>query len=392
MTLLSKTTLGFAAALSAVLAASGCSSGDSGTAESPSAEGTSAAAGTADVSTFQANIEKASEPIDEFTAPGPAIDASAVAGKAVYFVPAQYAVPLFAAVGNSLTAALGEVGVSVQICDGKANPSNIADCMTQAINAQAAAVVTGSIPPDLASVAFQQVQDAGIPLVNALTIPAGPGEPTKVGYITPDFIGFQQTMADYVIANSDAKANVLLLKATDTPATILWADQAIAYYAEACPECKVTALDTSTGQLDKLPSLVSSAMITDPEIGWIHVEFDSLVQPTIQGLQSAPNADKVQLVSMDGTLPVMQLIQSGRDGMAADMGYNLDAFGWYTADQALRMMTGNPSVQNELFPFSRLFTESNTADLTLTAEAQQTGEWFGTADYQTGFRTLWGLN
>ena len=301
MTLLSKTTLGLAAALSAVLAASGCSSGDSESSASATAEATGAAAGSADVSSFQANIEAASQPINEFNAPGPAIDASTVAGKTVYFVPAQYAVPIFAAVGNSLTSALGEAGVNVQVCDGKANPSNIADCMTQAINAQAAAVVTGSIPPDLASVAFQQVQDAGIPLVNALTIPAGPGEPTKVGYITPDFIGFQQTMADYVIANSDAKANVLLLKATDTPATILWADQAPAYYAEACPECKVTVLETSTGQLDKLPSLVSSAMITDSSIDWVHVEFDALVQPTIQGLQSSPNADQVQLVSMDGT-------------------------------------------------------------------------------------------
>jgi len=386
-----KTTLGVAVALSAMLAVTGCSSGDSAT-ESPTASGSAAATGTADVSAAQANIEQASQPINEFTPPGPAIDASSVAGKTVYFVPAQYAVPLFAAVGNSLTSALAEAGVNVQICDGKANPSNIADCMTQAINAQAGAVVTGSIPSELASVAFQQVQDAGIPLVNALTIPAGPGEPTKVGYITPDFIGFQQTMADYVIANSDAKANVLLLKATDTPATILWADQAAAYYAEACPDCKVTTVETSTGQLDKLPSLVSSAMITDSSIDWIHVEFDSLVQPTIQGLQSAPNADSVKLVSMDGTLPVMQLIQEGRDGMAADMGYNLDAFGWYTADQALRMMTGNPSVQNDLFPFSRLFTAENTGDLTLTAEAQGTGEWFGTADYQSGFKTLWGLN
>ena len=36
----------------------------------------------------------------------------------------------------------------------------------------------------------------------------------------------------------------------------------------------------------------------------------------------------------------------------ADMGYNLNAFGWYAADQALRMMTGASSIQMEQFPYT----------------------------------------
>lgn len=337
-------------------------------------------------------VAAASPAIKAFKAPGPAINVKALAGKTVYYVPAQYAVPLFKAIGDSLTQALAAAGVKVQICDAKANPSTTADCFQQAINAKAGAVVVGSLPSDFAPSAFKAVTDAGIPLVNTLTIPAGPGDPKLVGYLTPNFIGFQSINADYVIANSGAAANVLYVEATDTPATKIWAEAgALPEYKKHCPKCKVTVVQTSTGQLAKLPSLISAALIKNPGITWVQAEFDSLVQPIITGLQSSPQGMKTQVVSMDGTLPVLQLVKAKRS-VAADYGYNLNAFGWYTADQALRMMAGSPSNQMEMFPYTRMFLPSNTARLNLTPAAQGTGEWYGSTDYQAGFTHLWGLS
>lgn len=353
---------------------------------------TANAADDANVAAAKAAVAAASPAIKAFTAPGPAIpNVKSLAGKTVYFVPAQYAVPIFKAIGDALTQSLGAAGIKLQICDAKANPSTTADCFQQAINAKAGAVIVGSLPQEFAATAFKAVTDAGIPIVNTLTIPAGPGDPKQVGYITPNFIGFQATNSDYIIANSNGTANVLYVQATDTPATKIWAEAgALAEYKKRCPKCKVTVVQTSTGQLSKLPSLISSALIKNPNITWVQAEFDSLVQPIVTGLQSSPRGSQIKVISMDGTLPVLQLVKAKRN-VVADYGYNLNAFGWYTADQALRMMAGQPSLQMVQFPYTRLFQQANTSRLNLTPAAQGTGEWYGSTDYQAGFKKLWGL-
>lgn len=340
----------------------------------------------------KAQVAKASPAIQAFKAPGPAVpNVKALAGKTVYFVPARGVVPIFAAIAESLKQSLGAAGIKLQVCDAQANPSTTADCFQQAINAKAGAVIVGSLPQEFAPTAFKAVTDAGIPIVNTLTIPAGPGDPKQVGYLTPNFIGFQAINSDYIIANSNGTANVLYVKATDTPATKIWADKgALAEYKARCPKCKVTVVETNTGQLSKLPSLISSALIKNPNITWIQAEFDSLVQPIVTGLQSSPRRSQIKIVSMDGTLPVLQLVKAKR-GVAADYGYNLNAFGWYAADQALRMMAGQPSLQMVQFPYTRLFLPANTSRINLTPQAQNTGEWYGSTDYQAGFKKLWGV-
>ena len=338
-------------------------------------------------------VAAAAPAIQAFKAPGPALtNVKSLAGKTVYYIPATAVVPLFKAIGDSLTQALQSAGVKVQVCDGKSNPASIADCFSQAVAAKAGAIVAGSIPAELAPNAFAAATAAGIPIVNTLTVPAGPGDPKLVGYVTPNFIGFQQVMADYVIANSNGTANVLVLKILDTPATKIWIDAgALPEYKKYCPKCKVTTIGLNTSQLSKLPSLISAALIKDPKINFIHSEADVFVQSVMQGLKSSPVGKNVQVVSMDGALPVLQMVKAGT-AVKADMGYNLNAFGWYAADQALRMMTGAPSNQMVNFPYSRLFQKANTSRLNLTPQAQNTGEWYGSTDYQGGFKKLWGVS
>ena len=385
---------GSVVAASALLLA-GCSSGTTGAtgaSETPSSSASASAAADPAAATAQEQVDQASKAVDEFIAPGPELgDLSSLKGKTVYYVPANYKIPLFHIVGDAMTQAMSTAGVEVKTCDGQASPSSMASCLTQAIDAKADAVVSGSIPDDLASVAFQQVRDAGIPLLYLLTAPAGPGEPEKVGYLTPDNVALQAINADWIIADSGGTANVLVVKVTDTPATTLWMDQgALAEYEKTCPNCKVTVLETNTGQLQKLPSLVSSAMVRDPDIAYVQAEFDVTVQPVVQGLQSAGKADGVKVVSGDGTLAILQMLAEDRS-MAATIGVNLDALGWYGADQVFRMMSGQPSVQNLEFPFRRLFTAENVKELDLTPEGEMSGSWYGNADYKEGFRKLWGV-
>lgn len=346
----------------------------------------------AGVEAAKANVAATRKPVGSFDAPGPAIKGvDKVQDKTVYFVPANYQIPLFQGVKASLEAALGTAGVKVTVCDGKANPEGMASCIQQGVDAKAAAIVTGSIPQEQVSVAFEQAKNAGIPLVNMMTVPAGDGDPTKVAYVTPDFIRLQALAADAVIADSNGTANVLVVKITDTPATKIWIEQgALAEYEKNCPDCKVTTIEANTGSLDKLASLVTSELTKNPNITYVQTEFDFEVQPVVQGIQGASRSD-VKISTHDGVLPVMQMLKNDQF-VFSEVGYNVDALAWYGADQALRMMAGQPSNQMVQFPYQRMFSADNIGELKLTPDAEKSGEWFGSTGYQAGFKKLWGVN
>lgn len=111
---------------------------------------------------------------------------------------------------------------------------------------------------------------------------------------------------------------------------------------------------------------------------------------TVQCLQAA-NATGVKISSHDGTLSVMQMLESGQL-VGSEIGFNADALAWYGADQALRMMSGQPSNQNVQFPYVRMFNADSVGEIDLTPEAEKSGSWYGSTDYQDGFLELWGVS
>ncbi|MBL5972242.1 MAG: sugar ABC transporter substrate-binding protein [Candidatus Leucobacter sulfamidivorax] len=336
-------------------------------------------------------ISQVTKPVDEFVAPGPAVDGSALEGKTVYFIPASLQVPLMGHLAEGVTQALANVGATVQSCDAKANPADAASCVNQAVDAQAAVVVTAGLTPEFAPAAFDALLAAGIPWVQGLTAPAGDLDPAQVGYVTPNIIMLQTWSTNWVIADSDAKANVLVIKMTDTPTTTMWGDVGIlGVYDEACSECRVEVIEINTGQLERLPSLVSSALIANPDITYVQSQADSILSGVLQGIQSAAR-DDVRVVSMDGFLSTMQDLEAGGQVKAVS-GFNSDALAWYMSDAAVRLTSDAPAVVPSDFPFRRLFTSDNVRELTITADALESGEWFGKADYQAGFLELWGVN
>lgn len=377
--------IGGSVAVVAMIALAGCSTGTATTDNTP-VDLSPAAQAAAEV------VATASLPYDDFVDPGPALgDLSALAGGTVYYVPATLSVPIFNNVAEALSDSLGRADISVVVCDGKANPADVASCLGQAVDAGASAVITHGIPSEMAPVAFDSVTAAGIPLLITQIQPAGPGDPKMVGYLTPNTIEMQTWNTNWIIADSNAAATVLVIKVTDNDATAMWTDVgALAVYEQACPDCTVDVIETNTGQLDKLPSLVSARLVANPDITYVQAPFDLTVQPVVQGIQTA-GRDDVQVVSMDGGLSVMQDLAAGKL-VSSEVGFDSKALGWYAADQVLRMMTGMESVQNFSFPLRRLFTTESASTLTLTPEAEASGEWYGEADYQAGLLKLWGLD
>jgi len=376
-------------AVAGVVALAGCSNGGGGSNSNAITDPAAIAAGEA--------ILPLQQPVDTFTPPGPAIaNVASLKGKKVYFIPATMQVPIFSIIQGGLKASFGAAGIEVVTCDAKVNPQDLATCLGQAVDAKAGAVIVGSLPYDLAPNAFDAVTAAKIPIVMGLFGQALPNwspafsDASKVAYVTPNFFQMASMNAMAVINNSNAQAHVLVVVAKDTPATEAWmTGGAIPTYAKACPKCKVTTIETTTNELDKLPSLISAKLVADESINYIQSDFDSLTQKIQEGIKSA-GRDNVKIVSMDAYLDVLQGMKANGQ-VIADFGYNLFASSWYMADQAFRLMTGGKAIENEQFPFQRMFTPANVGTLDLTAKGQESGLWYGKADYMGGFAKLWGL-
>ena len=162
-----------AAAVATALVGCGSSSSSNSTSGSAGASGgsatsaaTTSAATNSGLAHAQQVVAKFSQPITSFDLPTePVKGVSALKGKTVMYIPLLNAIPAFQITAGSLKTALGKVGMSLQVCNGGANPTTTAACLSQAKSQGVAGVITDAIPFGMAADAFKTVSSAGIPVL-----------------------------------------------------------------------------------------------------------------------------------------------------------------------------------------------------------------------------------
>lgn len=311
-------------------------------------------------------------------------------GKTVFYIPIGLKVSYFQDIQNGMKEAFEAAGVNLRSCDGQFTPSGIAGCINQAIGEKADAVVTNSIPYELAGTAYEALVDAGIPVYLS-------GAPTPDGKSNTDAMSFGSSdptlhtvarlAADAIIADSGGTAKVLYVKVIDSEALSSAADAGIAEFKEYCPGCRVTVKTTNTASLSQLPSAVSSALISDPDTNYVLPQTDAQVSATLQGAQNSGFINKVKGATSNGDLSGLQLLES-KKVLIADVGYSANYLGWVNADAAVRMLAGKP-VPEAHQAIIRVFTADNIGDLKLDAATSQTNEWYGSDDFKDDFTNAW---
>lgn len=387
---------GLAAAMAAgcLLAMAACgSSGSTSAGGSASAAGSpgssSGGSAAASVSYAKQQLAKYSGTSTAFTAPGPALkNVASLRGKVVYYVPIGLTVPYFQIVLSGLRDAAAAAGLTIRPCDPAFSPSGVAQCLTEAANQRAGAVITDSIPPAFAQQAINHLEAVHIPVLVAEegSLPST----DALGYNSPPTELMTSLSADWIIAQSNGAGDIILPEVTDTAASIGYVEGgAIKEIHAHCPGCKLTVLKTNTEQLSNLPSLISTALIQDPHVGYVLSEFDADVSAVIHGLQTVSAARGVKVSSINGVLSDLQYIKQG-NYQAEDTGDNGYQMGWSDMDQVLRQMLGQPVLANEHVGI-RVFTAANVSGLTLTNQAANTGAWYGTGDFKPVYLKLWGV-
>lgn len=367
----------------AALALAGCDA-TGGTTDSPAPSDSSTADGIAgEVQALEAPLSDWPVPTDKVS------DATVLKGKTVYYVPVTLQSTQFDIAQVGLTQALQALGASIQVCDGQGIPTTIASCIGQATQAGAAAIVADAIQYELAGNAFDAAQAAGIPVIIADQAPSSSHPDTKTLVTITGEVGDQmdEALAKFIVADSDGKADVLANQATDgsSPAEFFKAAQAV-YDANGV---KVTINPVSSANFPLVAPSTSAALLKDPNIDYLHVQYGQYSQPSIGGIQSAGLAGKVKVVTGASQLSELQAVQSG--DLAAAVSPSAAYEGWIFADAALRLAAGD-TVPDYAVPY-RLFTSSNIGSVTLSDDAVANGSIYGpTTSFADEFKQLWGVN
>ena len=378
--------LGIAAITLAAAACSSASSSSGGSGGSGGSGTTSAAnSGLAHAKSAVASAEKQST----YQVPtGKLSGVSGLRGKTVYYVPITQQAPQFATTAAGLKQALATAGISLQVCNGNSNPSQVSACISQATGARAGAIITDSIPYGLAANALSAAQAKGIPVIitDQVVDSAHPASKSLAYLYDP---GPKQLVeaADWIIADSAGKAKVLINESTDSPSTLSYVAAAQAEFKKYCSGCTVAINKISSANFSLIGSSTSSALLSNPGIDYVLPEFEQYLQPTTGGIQQSGKAASIKVVTSAAQIDSLQELKAKQ--LAAAAGQSSGYQGWVDADAALRMML-KQSVPQTTVP-TRLFTTGNIASLTLTDAAQTSGTWYGSTSYQQAYQKLWGV-
>jgi ribose transport system substrate-binding protein len=372
-----------AVASTAAMALAAC--GSSGT-KSQNSASTSDQAG---IAAAKANVTKLEQAITDWPGITPVKNPVDLHGKNVMIVPLISAVPILNGMATGAKEALEHMGAHVSICDGKASPTSVDSCLKQAQAQKYAAVITNFVSFPMDPNGFTALADSGTKiLVAGDSQVAGKTYPANVQFFdsSESLKQVASDEADAAVADQGENANVIWLSQTDSANTIAQGDAGEAHFKQLCPSCGFDRIKYATPDEDKLPSLVSAALVSHPKTNEIVLSVDSVAAQVLQGVQSAGFSGKVKLIGNGSDLAGLQRIVAGQqsDDFGASASY--DGFALANAlEQELAGDTITPAVS-----VTRDFTKNNVGDLKITPAEYDTPDWFGNDSFKKEYYQAWG--
>lgn len=328
----------------------------------------------------------------EFSAPGPALDASQLEGATIAVVAIDMNVPAIAEVTASVQAAAQEIGLQTTTFDGEGNPSMINQGLGQAINSDVDAILSVGLVVDLISSQIGEAKEAGIPMVDVINSPPvldvdGQGsDPQMFANVAPDSEHIGRLLGATAIVETEGQANVVIMNTSElsvAPALVGGIEEVL----DQCDACEYTTTDTELMSWStELQGQASSAVRSDPDVNFVLPIYDAMTLFASSGIRQSGVRD-VQMASFNGTAPALDLVREG-DIAVANIAQNNDWAAWAAVDQAMRGMLGMDPA-DPVLPTRYLTTADLDAESTRSQEAANEAN-FGTA-YRDGYLELWGL-
>lgn len=376
MTSVRRTLLASAAIVATLITAS-CASATSGSQEQAQVTATGAAAKCQQ--TAQEAVDAARKPLD-LIAPTAPLDTQDLAGGTVWFVTLsmnQFSIDMFAGVKEAAEAA----GMQAVSFDGQGTLSRASEGLEQAVAQGAAGIVLVALDSSLVTAPLQQAQAAGIPVLDFMSNTEGVPAANTFASLTSDFGQDGKLAADWSMARTGCASDMVLIHASVLKIWTAEVDAAKKELDALCEDCTSSTIDVDLPNIStSLPSQLTSALQSDPEVSDVFVGWDSAVpflQPVIagSGLSPAPS-----VMARDGIASSLQMIADGSQDFTLATpppGW----IGWLAFDMTARAVTG-AEIPKYTIP-TRIIDETNIGDGT---DASVSPNY---TDYQTAFTAAW---
>lgn len=330
--------------------------------------------------------------IADWTAPGPAFDAKKASGATIYTIQENTANPFSATIVTGIKEVASKVGIKVVDYPNQGDRTQWQQGIQQAITAKAGGIifVGGTIGPIYFKAQAEEAKRAGLKLVTVVdTDLTQPAEPLTDARVAQPYAEAARLNADWIINDTQCKANVLILTSNELIAGDINTKAAKDEFDKYCGSgCKVTDKNIPIPKWSsQIQPTVQSGIQSTPDLNYVFPLYDSMIQFVTPAIQLAGANARVKITSFNGTPAFLQLIKSGNT-VKSIVGENEANLGYAGMDQMMRLLTGLPAVTSgdEHIPL-RVFDASNVAE---AGNPPAFGVGYGDK-WRQGYMKLWGL-
>ena len=195
-------------------------------------------------------------------------------------------------------------------------------------------------------------------------------------------------MANWAIADSDGKANVLIVNIPDFPVLVAEVDAYKEEFKKNCPDCKLSELDVSIDDLvgGKVPAAVASKLQSDSSINYVFNTFGSLPIGLTAALKSAGLLDQVKVYGQDSSKADLDEIVAGT--MSAWSADPKAYAAWLMVDAAARLSLNMPlDEERQAAALPTLIIQDKPTAQKILDEG---GDW-NPPNMAESFKQLWGV-
>jgi ABC-type sugar transport system substrate-binding protein len=286
-------------------------------------------------------------------------------------------------------AALKTVGVNFHFATTAGQTQDWVNALDTAVAQHAGAIMLASVDPNRVEPQLAAAKAANVPVIEAFPVPGQPKNQNITALVPIQFPVWGTAEAAEAIIDTGGNATAMLLYSKDIPTQPGMVTAVNQEFSSSCPKCKMVveqAIPLSQWA-SQVPVVARSILTSNPGINTVMLEADQMVQFVAPVLRELGLTGKVKL---ETSTAIQAGIQDIADGVVnSDAGYYAPWMGWAMADQALRVLTGMPTLTTENVP-TALFDSSNIKQ-TLGSNGQVNLAQFWGDPYVAGYEKLWGV-
>jgi ABC-type sugar transport system substrate-binding protein len=282
------------------------------------------------------------------------------------------------------------LGWTVTQYDGGGDQQKQNAAMLDAVSAGSNLILLMAIDPNFVQLGLAAAKKAGIPVLSGTDSTHSPNpiiKPTgdNLNYVldvSPSLVEVGRRMAEWTIADSGGKANVLVIAADEFPSVRAENQGQLAGLKE-CAGCVVQPLMNTTGSqvATTLGQQVVGYLQSHPDVNYVLGPFDPADVFVVNAIAQAGLGDRVKLVGELGDEQNLDFIRNKRV-QVADCAIDNTYIGYAVIDQAIRVLNGQPVIEpnGENVPFQML-DETNLPPAG--------ADWHASYDYKSAYLKLW---